>query len=98
MLTRGEPKGSSHDKAAALRIALNKKSASGGVFMTIPVCIPKKEVARLLNISVSTVIRWSKAGILPKPFKLGPNKTMYVRDEIEAYIGCAKEKRIFYGG
>ena len=66
--------------------------------MTISEFIPKKEVARILGISVSTVFRWSNDGVLPQPVRLGPNKTMYVRDEIEDYITHAKEKRVFYGG
>ena len=66
--------------------------------MTISEFIPKKEVARILGISVSTVFRWSNDGDLPQPVRLGPNKTMYVRDEIEDYIARAKEKRVFYGG
>tara|TARA_B100001142_G_C14324741_1_gene651800 strand:- start:1343 stop:1663 length:321 start_codon:yes stop_codon:yes gene_type:complete len=98
VIKQGEPKGSLHDKATALRTALKMKSASEGVLMTISRFIPKKEVARILGVSVSTVIRWSKTGILPQPFELGPNKTMYVRDEIEDYIAHAKEKRVFYGG
>ena len=65
--------------------------------MTISRFIPKKEVARILGVSVSTVIRWSKTGILPQPFELGPNKTMYVLDEIEAYIEKVKETRGFRG-
>ena len=65
--------------------------------MTISRFIPKKEVARILGVSVSTVIRWSKEGLLPQPFELGPNKTMYVRDEIEAYIEKVKETRGFHG-
>jgi predicted DNA-binding transcriptional regulator AlpA len=73
------------------------KSASEGVLMTISRFIPKKEVSRILGVSVSTVIRWSKTGILPQPFELGPNKTMYVRDEIEAYIEKVKETRGFHG-
>ena len=65
--------------------------------MTISRFIPKKEVARILGVSVSTVIRWSKKGLLPQPFELGPNKTMYVHDEIEVYIEKAKETRGFHG-
>ena len=30
--------------------------------------LSKKEVARKLNISSSTVVRWSKNNIIPKPF------------------------------
>ena len=65
--------------------------------MTISEFIPRKEVARILGISVSTVFRWSNDGDLPQPVRLGPNKTMYARDEIEAYIEKVKETRGFHG-
>jgi predicted DNA-binding transcriptional regulator AlpA len=65
--------------------------------MTISEFIPRKEVARILGISASTAFRWSKKGILPQPFKSGLNKTMYARDEIEAYIEKVKETRGFHG-
>ena len=49
--------------------------------------IPKKEVSRILNISSSTVSRWSKTiDNFPKPFLLGPNKVVWDLVEIENYI------------
>ena len=65
--------------------------------MTISEFIPKKEVARILGISVSTVFRWSNDGVLPQPVRLGPNKTMYVRSEIDAFLEKVKETRGFHG-
>lgn len=65
--------------------------------MTISEFIPKKEVARILGISVSTVFRWSNDGVLPQPVRLGPNKTMYVRSEIDAFKEKVKETRGFHG-
>jgi predicted DNA-binding transcriptional regulator AlpA len=65
--------------------------------MTISEFIPKKEVARILGISVSTVFRWSNDGDLPQPVRLGPNKTMYVRSEIDAFKEKVKEARGFHG-
>ena len=65
--------------------------------MTISRFIPKKEVARILGISVSTVFRWSNDGDLPQPVRLGPNKTMYVRSEIDAFKEKVKEERGFHG-
>ena len=49
--------------------------------------ISKKEVARILNISPSSVTRWSKENPdFPKPFLLGPNKVVWDLREIEHYI------------
>ena len=59
--------------------------------------ISKKEVARILNISESTVLRWSKSGNMPKPFPLGPNKTYWDIDEICEWIEEKKKVRGFLG-
>ena len=60
--------------------------------------IPKKEVSRILNISSSTVSRWSKTiDNFPKPFLLGPNKVVWDLLEIENYINERKQIRGFHG-
>ena len=54
--------------------------------------ISKKEVARMLNISPSTVTRWSKTNSnFPEPFPLGPNKVVWDVREIENYINEQKK-------
>ncbi len=66
--------------------------------MTKPKCIPKKEVARRLYISESTVSRWVKEKPdFPKPFQLGPNKTVWDVDEINEWYDKTKEVRGFLG-
>ena len=60
--------------------------------------ISKKEVARILNISSSSVTRWSKENTdFPKPFLLGPNKVVWDLREIEHYINEQKKIRGFLG-
>ena len=60
--------------------------------------IPKKEVSRILNISSSTVSRWSKTiDNFPKLFLLGPNKVVWDLVEIENYINERKQIRGFHG-
>ena len=60
--------------------------------------IPKKEVSRILNISPSTVSRWSKnIDNFPKPFLLGPNKVMWDLEEINQFIIEQKKIRGFFG-
>ena len=66
--------------------------------MTKPKCIPRKEVARILNISESSVSRWVKEKPdFPKPFQLGSNKTAWDVDEINEWYDKTKEVRGFLG-
>ena len=59
--------------------------------------INKKALARLLNVSPSTVYRWSIIGIIPKPISIGPNKTMWLKEEIDKWIIELKSKSRGYG-
>ena len=59
--------------------------------------ISKKEVARRLNISPSTVVRWSKNQIIPLPFLLGSNKVVWDENEIDRAIQERKKNRGFLG-
>ena len=59
--------------------------------------ISKKEVARKLGISSSTVTRWAKAKVIPMPFKLGPNKIVWDKTELENVIEEKKKQRGFFG-
>ena len=45
----------------------------------------RKELARMLGIHPSTVSRWVENNDLPSPVRLGPNRTAWVRDEIEGW-------------
>ena len=44
--------------------------------------LTRKDIMELFGISLSTVIRWEKQGIL-KPIKLTPRKVVYRREDIE---------------
>lgn len=60
--------------------------------------ISKKEVARILNISSSSVTRWTNENPeFPKPFLLGPNKVVWDLREIEHYVEEQKKIRGFLG-
>ena len=59
--------------------------------------LSKKEVARKLNISSSTVVRWAKSNIIPQPFRLGPNKIIWDENEINRAIEEKKKQRGFLG-
>lgn len=45
----------------------------------------KGKPGRLPN-SPATVWRWSKLGLFPKPFKLGPNTTVWSIDQVDAWV------------
>ena len=59
--------------------------------MEKPIYITKKDVARLLNVSESTVYRWNKTRYIPSSFQLGPNRVVWDRREIEAWILSRKQ-------
>ncbi len=56
--------------------------------------ITRKEVARILNVSESTVYRWVCSGHLISPFELGPNRIVWTRTEIIEWIEKQKLKRV----
>ena len=45
-----------------------------------------KEKKGLVPVSPATVWRWVAAGQFPKPFKLGPNTTVFDLDQVEAFL------------
>ena len=60
--------------------------------------IGKKELARKLNSSSSSVTRWSKdIPEFPKPFLIGPNKVVWDLREVLRYINNQKKLRGFLG-
>ena len=60
--------------------------------------IGKKELARKLNSSPSSVTRWSKdIPEFPKPFLMGPNKFVWDLREVLRYINNQKKLRGFLG-
>lgn len=48
--------------------------------------VPARTLATLLNVSEVTVWRWSKAGKLPTPRKLGGNTTRFTVGEVRAAL------------
>ena len=59
--------------------------------------LSKKEVARRLNVSPSTVVRWSKNLTIPLPFLLGSNKVVWDENELNLAIEGMKKQRGFLG-
>ena len=57
--------------------------------------ISKNTVAKILGVSSSTIYCWSMNGTFPKPIVIGPNKTMWLKNEIEKFIKLKASKRGF---
>lgn len=53
--------------------------------------ICRKEVSRILNVSVSTVVRLTKSGEMPACFKIG-KRAFWSKHEISAYLAEQKAK------
>jgi predicted DNA-binding transcriptional regulator AlpA len=45
-----------------------------------------RRLAAMLDVSTTTVWRWTSAGRLPKPHRLGPSTTAWRLDELEAAL------------
>lgn len=45
-----------------------------------------KKKKGLVPASPATVWRWAAEGRFPKPFKLGPNTTVWDLDQVEAFL------------
>ena len=62
--------------------------------MTCSDNISRKEVARITNVSESTIYRWVNAGKFPEPFQLNDH-SFFSREEVLAFIEEKKKKRGF---
>ena len=56
--------------------------------------ISKKETARMVGVSESTIVRWVNAGKLPAPF-VTEGRTFFYRPEIDSWLAEKREKRGF---
>jgi predicted DNA-binding transcriptional regulator AlpA len=55
--------------------------------------IPKKQAARIVGVSESTIVRLVKTDDFPKPFKIG-GRTFYSEIEIRTWIEVRKNTRL----
>ena len=55
--------------------------------------IPKKQAARIVGVSESTIVRLVKTDDFPHPFKIG-GRTFYSEAEIKTWIEGKKQDRI----
>lgn len=55
--------------------------------------VPKKQAARIVGVSESTIVRLVKTDDFPRPFKIG-GRTFYSEAEIKTWIESRKSTRI----
>jgi predicted DNA-binding transcriptional regulator AlpA len=58
--------------------------------------IPIKEVVKRVGVTASTIVRWVKKDIFPKPYTLG-GRTFFSAKEVDAWIDEQKANRGFNG-
>ena len=56
--------------------------------------IPKKEAARMVGVSESTIVRWVKAKKFPQPFVI-EGRTFFYKPEIDTWLEEKREQRGF---
>ena len=58
--------------------------------------IPIKEVAKRVGITASSIVRWVKKDVFPKPYTLG-GRTFFSAKEVDAWTDDQKANRGFNG-
>ena len=56
--------------------------------------ISKKEAARIVGVSESTIVRWVKAGKFPQPFAI-EGRTFFYKPEVDQWLAAKREQRGF---
>lgn len=56
--------------------------------------ISKKEVARIVGVSESTIVRWVKAGKFPQPYAI-EGRTFFYKPEVDEWLLEKREQRGF---
>lgn len=64
----------------------NRRVYRPGHLANTPATKTKPQHQGLLGVSLPTLWRWVRDGYLPKPYKLGPNTTVFCADEIDAFL------------
>ncbi len=56
----------------------------------LPPCMRPKDAAAFLQIGLSTLWKWAKEGKVPAPVRMGGRCTVWLRADLEAYLGLDK--------
>ena len=62
--------------------------------MTYSDNISKKQVARMVGVSESTIVRWVKAKKFPLPYTID-GRTFYYKPEVETWLEKKERKEVF---
>ena len=54
-------------------------------------CLRPKDAAKFLQIGLTTLWTWAKAGRIPQPIKIGPRATVWRRADLEKFLGITGE-------
>ncbi len=55
--------------------------------------LTRPDVCAIFRVDASTIYRWIKAGSFPKPVKVGPGSSRWLRSEVEAALSAMAEVR-----
>src|SRR5271169_120357 len=58
------------------------------------VFLSKKQVLRKIPVTAPTLWAWCRAGRFPKPRALGPNRTVWIEAEVDAWDAGAAAPRL----
>lgn len=56
------------------------------------VLMSANEVAKYLNLSVSTVWLYARTNMLPQPIKIGKGSTRWIKESIDTFIKTLNKK------
>ncbi|MFH1494110.1 MAG: helix-turn-helix domain-containing protein [Pseudomonadota bacterium] len=73
----------------------NQKPPALAGFDTLPASanVRAETVAALFDVSTNTVWRWAKAGLLPKPSKIGANTTVWNVGQLRASLAAITQNK-----
>ncbi|WP_258724419.1 helix-turn-helix transcriptional regulator [Cellulomonas sp. NS3] len=65
---------------------MSARTKSAAVRTELPVMLTSYEVARVLQVSPSTLCRWRQTGQGPRVTWLTPNCPRYAKDDVDAWL------------
>ncbi len=56
--------------------------------------VPKSKAREVAaDASVRTLYRWAEAGLFPKPYPIGPNRSGWLNSELQEWVRKKKEEQ-----
>ena len=66
---------------------MSKRTNINQSSQVLPPCLRPKDAAKFLQIGLTTLWLWAKQGRIPKPLKIGPRATVWLRADLEKFLG-----------